>query len=100
MLDTTTPDTLASLIARWKAPRHAQHYDKNGNETFVETFYCSYEMNCAKQLEAALDALAERWEAKAENMGHCNCDDSDSGIKYQLQACAAELRGRGASDGK
>jgi len=51
------PDTLIELRDEWTAPIHSEHYDEDGNETFVEKSYCSFTCNCAKQLQPFIDRL-------------------------------------------
>ncbi len=79
----TTPDTLAELIAKWR----------KFNRTDPAYGFC------ADELEAALDALVERWELMAEAFSNplYTVTKPMDAVKAVRQ-CAAELRGRGASD--
>ncbi len=80
----TTPDTLASLIAKMD---HAK-------ATFTTGHIEEHEAVCDKcKLEDALDALAEKWEKEAGD-DYSN-DYVVESANEQLRLCAAELRGRG-----
>ncbi len=105
----TTPDTLASLIAKWrnKATESRREADRIRRTVNVST---EAEANCyiraevwdrnADELEAALDALAEKLEAEADRWARLHrAKHAVPGTRETiLREVAAELRGRGASE--